>query len=67
MHQRHIVVGSHVYLLVEHSPTYVTGSGKTDLMEIFAQIELLVPSECAFYCASIGTIDALIGACIAKL
>ena len=37
---------SHVFI--------VTGSEKTDLMGIFAQIELLVPSECAFHCALIS-------------
>ena len=46
---------------------YVTGSGKTDLMGIFAQIELLVQSEFAFNCASISAIDSMVDACIAKL
>ena len=45
----------------------VTGSSKTNHMGIFAHIELLVPSEFAFHCALIGTIDALIDACIAKV
>ena len=40
---------------------------KLTLWEFFAQIELLVPSECAFHCALISSIDALIGASVAKL
>ena len=39
---------------------YVTQFKKTDLMAQFVQIALLVPLECAFNCASIGTIDAAI-------
>ena len=46
---------------------YVTQFEKTDLMAQFVQIELLVPLECAFNCASIGAIDATIGCSIAKL
>ena len=40
---------------------------KTDLMAQFAQIELLVPLECAFNCTSIGAIDTAIGCSVAKL
>ena len=46
---------------------YVTQFEKTDLMAQFAQIELLVPLECAFNCASIGAIDAAISCSVAKL
>ena len=64
----HVFGGGWVFSYLSlHLFFYVTGSGKTDLMEIFAQIELIVPSECAVHCASIGAIDALIDACIAKL
>ena len=45
----------------------VTQFEKTDLMAQFAQIELLVPLECTFNCASIGAIDAAIGCSVAKL
>ena len=38
-----------------------------ELMEIFVQIVLFVPSECAFDCALIGAIDGVIGTAIAKL
>ena len=45
----------------------VTGSGKTDLMGILAQIELLVSSELAAHCALVGIIDVLIGTSVVKL
>lgn len=71
---RHILY-TYSYLLCIYSKIYflhtrtsnVTRSEKTDHMEIFAQIELLVPSECAFHCTSIGAINAVIGASVAKL
>ena len=49
------------------SRKYVTQFEKADLMAQFAQIELLVPLECAFNCTSIGAIDAVIGCSVAKL
>ena len=54
-------------LTFECSLVIVTGSGKTDLMGIFVQIELLVPSECSLHCTSIGAIDAVIDGSVAKL
>ena len=47
--------------------SYVTQFEKTDLTAQFAQIELLVPLEYAFNCASIGATDAAIGCSVAKL